>query len=364
HCHNLIFFEYEQNWRQILKTTQTTNWKRNITLRSYFTIVELMLCNNSEITGYVYNMDIDPIDFFPGYDPYRFARQRSRQTCRCNYLTHLMAIVFSVGLCGFTFYYYEHYYGKNLFRTESDDRLPTNMTQELNLQKIIDEMNLLKENMEKTQIWRKHLDELFTKIYFQQESIFDKKVEQALDVYDADRTGLFDYASVYASASIVSTPCTVPYPANKTINFFKFLSIDVMSNPDSVLQPGNLPGNCFAFHGSDGRIRIRLGKRIRIRAVTLDHVKFLDDDRSAPREFEVFGLHDPDDEPGVLLGKFEYKLDGRPYQTYQINDGLTHIPFEYVELHIINNYGNSEFTCVYRFRVHNTSKNTTNNVPH
>lgn len=97
-----------------------------------------------------------------------------------------------------------------------------------------------------------------------------------------------DYASTYACGSIFSTPDTYAYPANKTISYFNIVSVDVLSNPEAVLQPANFPGNCFAFYGSTGRIRIKLGKKIIVRSVTLDHIKLIEDAGSAPRDFEVF----------------------------------------------------------------------------
>nr|XP_023022045.1 SUN domain-containing protein 2-like isoform X1 [Leptinotarsa decemlineata] len=304
-------------------------------------------------------MDLDPIDFFPGYDPYIYTRQRSRQSCCCTVITHMLAVLFSIGICGITLYYYENNFTKNIFPYNTNIDEPKNQTEPMYIKNILDEMKTLKDNMEKTNIWRKHLEELFAKIYFQQESIFDKKVEEALDMYDADKIGLFDYASVYAYGSVISTPCTSPYPANKSINFFSLLNFNVMSDPESLLQPENLPGNCFAFHGSEGRIRIKLGRKITIKAVTMDHVKLLDNGESAPKNFEVFGLQNPNDDSGVLLGMFTYDQKGRPYQTFMINSNLTYVPFEYVELHILDNYGNQEFTCVYRFRVHDMFKNKT-----
>ncbi|KAG5876586.1 hypothetical protein JTB14_015991 [Gonioctena quinquepunctata] len=303
------------------------------------------------------DMDLDPIDFFPGYDPH--VRERSRRSCCFTVFTHLLAILLSIGICGLTIYYYESYSTKKIFSYEVNSEAK-NQTKPVDIRDLIDEMKELKESMEKTNIWRKHLEELFTKIYFQQEYIFDKKVEEALDLYDADKIGLYDFASVYACGSVISTPCTEPYPANKSITFFRFFDFKIMSNPESLLQPENLPGNCFAFYGSEGRIRIKLGKKITIKAVTMDHVKLLDNNGSAPRDFEVYGLQDPDDDPGVLLGSFTYDRNGRAHQTFQIDGNLTYIQFEYVELHILNNYGKPEFTCVYRFRVHNIFKNETN----
>ncbi|KAJ8979318.1 hypothetical protein NQ317_006931 [Molorchus minor] len=97
-----------------------------------------------------------------------------------------------------------------------------------------------------------------------------------------------DYASVYACGSIISTPDTIPYPANKSISFFNLLNVEVLSNPEMMLQPNNFPSNCFAFHGPTGKIRIKLGRKISVKAVTMDHIKFMEDISSAPKDFEIY----------------------------------------------------------------------------
>lgn len=86
----------------------------------------------------------------------------------------------------------------------------------------------------------------------------------------------------------MSTPDTEPYPANKTISFFNLLDINLLSNPEAMLQPSNLPGNCFAFYGSTGRIRIKLGQKITIKSITIEHSLYTDDCSSAPKKFIVY----------------------------------------------------------------------------
>lgn len=69
-----------------------------------------------------------------------------------------------------------------------------------------------------------------------------------------------------------------------------FINIKELSNPQVLLQPGILPGQCFAFNGHEGRIRIKLKRKISVTAVTLEHAhrELLDDGgRSAPKRFEV-----------------------------------------------------------------------------
>lgn len=88
---------------------------------------------------------------------------------------------------------------------------------------------------------------------------------------------------------ITSTPNTLPYEINVN-RFIGFINVKERSNPQSLLQPGVLPGQCFAFVGNRGRIRIKLMRKIVITSVTLEHVHrnlVVDDGLSAPKEFRV-----------------------------------------------------------------------------
>ncbi|KAJ8916118.1 hypothetical protein NQ315_004485 [Exocentrus adspersus] len=253
-------------------------------------------------------MHLDPIDFFPAYDRYVCCR-RPRSTLS-NY----------------------EYYKKFDFEDFRDSPIIYNRktgVDNYNLADIKREMIQIKESLADTDNWRNQL-------------LLKKFMKHWIH-----------YASTYACGVIISTPDTFPYPANKSLSFFHLINVDLLSNPEAAIQPANFPGNCFAFYGSTGRIRIKLGKKIHIKAVTMDHIKLIEDASSAPKDFEVFGLYDPLDVAGIYLGRFRYNLGGRPYQTFAINPNQTNVPFEYVELYILSNYGRREFTCVYRFRVHN-----------
>lgn len=68
------------------------------------------------------------------------------------------------------------------------------------------------------------------------------------------------------------------------------VNIQYPSNPRLLIQPETLPGECFAFKGSQGRIRIGLAHFIDITSVTLEHAypKLVDDTSSAPKDFKVY----------------------------------------------------------------------------
>lgn len=97
-----------------------------------------------------------------------------------------------------------------------------------------------------------------------------------------------DYALESAGGKIISTPDTAPYPASISWDFGYFRLFSP-SPASQIIQAGTLPGQCFAFHGSTGKIRIRLAEKIQITSVTLEHSPFrlLSDFTSCPKTFAI-----------------------------------------------------------------------------
>lgn len=115
-----------------------------------------------------------------------------------------------------------------------------------------------------------------------------------------------------------------------------------------------MPGQCWAFKGSQGYIVIKLASSVLPTGFTIEHIpKSLSPSGeidSAPREFEVWGLHSENDE-GVLLGNYEYDQNGDPFQYFAKKEANSEY-FPLIELKINSNHGNLQYTCLYRFRVH------------
>lgn len=196
----------------------------------------------------------------------------------------------------------------------------------------------------------KYKNEIEQSFVTEQIAQIDDKIQEAIRTYDADKVAMIDYALEQSGATIHSIPDTDPYPALVSYSLLGGLwRVQPTSNPRLLLQPGTMPGQCFAFHGHSGRIRIRLGTRVKITAVTIDHAakEVVSDTGSAPKEFKVYGLQSPDSDSMDELGCFTFTLTGRP-QTFTVKPGV----YQYVELRILSNYGRGEYTCVYRFRVH------------
>ncbi|XP_037071730.1 SUN domain-containing protein 2-like [Pollicipes pollicipes] len=178
---------------------------------------------------------------------------------------------------------------------------------------------------------------------------------QTLALYDADKTGKFDYALESAGGSVVSTKCTESYNVKSArISVLGIPLWYASNNPRTIIQPHMSPGECFAFRGQ-GYFVIALSRRIVPTGFVMEHISrnltpsaAID---SAPREFTVLGLADPQDREGVVLGDYVYEEAGPPLQEFGAQV-VGAADFSVVELRVKSNWGHPNYTCVYRFRVH------------
>ncbi|KAG7275603.1 hypothetical protein CRUP_030637 [Coryphaenoides rupestris] len=181
-------------------------------------------------------------------------------------------------------------------------------------------------------------------------------VNNALRLYSQDRTGLADYALESGGGSILSTRCSETYQTRTALLSLFGLPLWYFSqSPRVVIQPDVHPGNCWAFRGPTGYLVIRLSMKIVPSAFSLEHIpKALAPSgalRSAPRDFTVYGLEDEGQEEGQLLGRYSYEEDGEALQMYAVTEENEQA-FQIIEVRILSNWGNPEYTCMYRLRVH------------
>ncbi|KAB0804176.1 hypothetical protein PPYR_01146 [Photinus pyralis] len=181
-------------------------------------------------------------------------------------------------------------------------------------------------------------------------NLIDEKIQAAVHLYDTDKIGLIDYAMESSGARIISMPGTQAF--NHAFNLADMFST-VPTDASKILQPGTLPGQCFSFRGSTGRIRISLACPVYVTAFTLEHVhKSLAQNRtSAPKEFQVYGLDGEEATDGFSFGVFKYNLEGNALQMFKVQNQSS-VLYKHLELHVLSNYGNPTYTCIYRFRVH------------
>ncbi|KAK4874862.1 hypothetical protein RN001_014222 [Aquatica leii] len=167
-------------------------------------------------------------------------------------------------------------------------------------------------------------------------------VNAALRQYDADKTTRADFAlessGGFDSFSRSPTLFGIPICPDST-------------GPRQIIQPGVLPGECWAFKGTTGNVVIRLLGPVFIDGVSLEHISkeisptgLID---TAPKSFSIWGLATENDS-GVLLGEFTYDVNGPTLQSFDIDDNLSQ-SFDHIEFKVHSNHGNPLFTCVYRF---------------
>lgn len=172
--------------------------------------------------------------------------------------------------------------------------------------------------------------------------------------------------------------------------------LKLSSSPYNALQPSvsEGAGHCWPMAGSNGRLTVRLKTPIHITAITIDHlppsvspvrnIKGKDyvtsveiasqlRSTSAPKRFVLYGLSgdlNEDEEGKTLLGSFAFDAsnDAPPTQTFHLgkfifregNDEesskedvkIAETSTPIIMLHVLDNHGHPDYTCIYRFRVH------------
>ncbi|XP_047517038.1 klaroid protein-like isoform X1 [Pieris napi] len=197
-----------------------------------------------------------------------------------------------------------------------------------------------------------------------------KLVMSMLEIYDADKTGLVDYALESAGGQVISTRCTELYQIKtKQYSILGLPVWWVYTSPRYALTPGNMPAECWAFQGFPGYLVIRTYAIIEVTGFSLEHMSRLlaaeGKIESAPKYFSVYGLHGELDPEPHLFGNYMYDANSTAIQHFPVqypkttNIGGIEYPVAYdiVELRVESNHGNPTYTCVYRFRVHGNPLN-------
>lgn len=61
---------------------------------------------------------------------------------------------------------------------------------------------------------------------------------------------------------------------------------------------------------------------------------------------------DTSKEKRLWLGKFQYDIKSEPLQFFETQRTYLTTPISVIELKVESNWGNKEYTCIYKFRVH------------
>ena len=157
--------------------------------------------------------------------------------------------------------------------------------------------------------------------------------------------------------------------------------------PAMVLHPQTSAGNCWSFRGSEGHLGIRLSRAIFPTDVTIEHVgkDAAMDVTSAPRDIEIWatvplsevdalktisqnlsaqhllletdkdGFSLPSKMPMIRIASLTYDITtDHSIQSFPITVPIRRLNIRTRQLvfRFLNNWGNSDYTCVYRVQVH------------
>ena len=195
-----------------------------------------------------------------------------------------------------------------------------------------------------------------------------KHIDEAANLWFADRTGRQDFALASGGGRVVAHSQLSPFVARgdgPITAAVAFLRGGVHPKSDEWLLSPSLeqPGDCIALHSSTGYVDIRLRQSVMVDAVTLEHTNSLNayDMHSAPRDIEVLGWlscnknkckNSKPPKSLLSLGNYTYSVSHGSVQTYEVAAPQT---LDHVRLVVKNNQGHKKWTCLYRFRVHGTA---------
>ncbi|KAL5254597.1 hypothetical protein ACHWQZ_G014142 [Mnemiopsis leidyi] len=181
-------------------------------------------------------------------------------------------------------------------------------------------------------------------------------VNEALQTFDEDKTGRADFALEALGGNVISIGCTETYYEGAPYASFMSVPLFRLPNPPNVaLQPDITPGKCWAFKGNKGYMMIKLAHAVVIDGFSMEHLprklSLNNDISSAPNKFTVRGISHPEDSNSHYFGEFRYSDTGTSLQHFNVAQRSS-VAYEIVEVDIESNHGNSEYTCLYRIRVH------------
>ncbi|KAL7328775.1 SUN domain-containing protein 3 [Mucor circinelloides] len=186
----------------------------------------------------------------------------------------------------------------------------------------------------------------------------EQLVETMIKKYQPQHEDEPDFALGSRGGRIITSKTSKTYRAPPTSKLFLRRALGYypkITKPAAVLQPGMQVGECWSMSGTNGTVGIYLSKEIYMTSVTIEHPSasvLLDDIKNAPQDFRVFGMptDSPDlpDEP-LLLGQFKYDIHSE--QKAQKFPLETDRPFHTVIIQFLSNWGNADFTDIYRIKV-------------
>ena len=232
-------------------------------------------------------------------------------------------------------------------------------------------METIEERMDQHELrTRKTLDGWRGRPVLKQEDL-----QAEMDKFAADRTGRADWALYWAGGRVIDHSALWARPSDvytRVLSLAKELpgfaggaltfALGTKVHPrasqwllEPTAQGSEVPGHCLALRGSTGFVDVRLRSRVRVDAVSIEHIPraIAYDTRSAPQEFELTGWLLEGREPSGEMRRFgKHIYDMAPGSSpIQVFD-LDRQEVDVLRLQLLSNHGHEDFTCIYRLRVH------------
>jgi len=229
-------------------------------------------------------------------------------------------------------------------------------------------------------------------------SVIAHLVDSAVSKYNKDTLARPDLALHSGGARIIpslTSPTFEMRPTNfkgQIVGLLTGNGYAIGRPPITALHHELHNGHCWPFAGSEGQLGVALASPTYVSDITIDHVarEVAFDMRSAPREMEVWGMvegqdnvakveewlaekgrrrergEEVEEEPAypstlpksplyIRIANFSYDIHApKNVQTFPVSQDVRDlgVDFGIVVLRIKNNWGREEFTCLYRMRVH------------
>ncbi|THH28016.1 hypothetical protein EUX98_g6172 [Antrodiella citrinella] len=235
-------------------------------------------------------------------------------------------------------------------------------------------------------------------------SLINLLVDSAVTRFSKDTLARVDFAMHSGGARIIPSLTSDTFEVRPVTKFGQVVGM-VTGNgyaigrpPVTVLHHEDHNGHCWPFAGSQGQVGVALAAPVVITDITIDHValEVATDIRSAPRQMEVWGLVEgqdniaklqewqaqkaaaaadtisadaelelqedtsyPDSLPRsptyIRIAQFTYDIYGPKHiQTFSVDKEIKELGIDLgvVVLVVKNNWGRDDLTCLYRMRVH------------
>ena len=130
-------------------------------------------------------------------------------------------------------------------------------------------------------------------------------------------------------------------------------SIWLLSIPSTGYE---IPGHCLPLNGSSGYVDIQLRRAIQLKSVSIEHISRISayNITTAPKQMKLYSLKAEDDgskSKEQELASFVYNIQSTPVQVFPIKLKQK-LEVSRVRLEVESNYGNEDYTCLYRFKAY------------